>query len=247
MERFILAINTATAPFSTALVREDGALIAEVLLTSPSRGFGLFMPTLHQMLSSVKVELRDLKALAVARGPGSFTGLRVGLAAAKGICMGLGIPAVAVSSLEALAAQCQAVSYPICALIDSRQGEFFTAFFRALPGGGVMLVQEETCLDIQGVAGILEEQTFFVGNDYPRQATLLRKALGEKALLAPAGLWNLRASAVAMQGLCRVEQHGFDDLKSLVPFYIRPPDIRTDGARHKAQGARQKHNKNDTP
>jgi hypothetical protein len=52
---------------------------------------------------------------------------------------------------------------------------------------------------------------------------------------------------VAMQGLCRVEQHGFDDLKSLVPFYIRPPDIRTDGARHKAQGARQKHNKNDTP
>jgi len=226
MERFILAINTATTPFSTALVREDGALIAETLLTSPSRGFGLFMPTLHQMLSSVKVDLRDLKALAVTRGPGSFTGLRVGLAAAKGICMGLGIPAVAVSSLETLAGQCPVTSHPICALIDSRQGEFFTAFFRALPGGGMMTVQEETCLDIKGVAGIIEEQTFFVGNDYPGQGAVLRETLGEKALLAPASLWNLRASVVAVQGLYRVEQHGFDDLRSLVPFYIRPSDIR---------------------
>ena len=225
MERFILAINTATAPFSTALVREDGALIAEVLLTSPSRGFGLFMPTLHQMLSSVKVDLRDLKAMAVVKGPGSFTGLRVGLAAAKGICRGLGIPAVAVSSLEALAAQCPVMPHPICTLIDSRRGEFFTAFFRALPGGEMLVVKEETCLNLKGVADILEEKTFFLGNDYPRQGALLRKALGEKALLAPAPLWNLRASAVAVRGLLRAEKYGFDDLKSLAPSYIRPPDI----------------------
>jgi tRNA threonylcarbamoyladenosine biosynthesis protein TsaB len=228
MNRFILAINTATSPFSTALVREDGALIAETLLTPPSKGFGLFMPALHQQLLSAGVNLKDLKALAVARGPGSFTGLRVGMAAAKGICRGLGIPAVAVSSLEALAAQCPAIPHPICALIDSRRGEFFTAFFRVLPGGEMVLVKEEACLNIKGVAETLEEKTFFLGNDYPGQGTLLKEALGEKALLAPVPLWNLRASAVAMRGLIRAQQHGFDDLGNLAPFYIRPPEIRAE-------------------
>ena len=237
MGRVVLALNTATSPFSSALVREDGVLLAETLLNPPAGGFGLFMPALHQMLCSVGVEPRDLKAVTVVKGPGSFTGLRVGLAAAKGLCRGLGIPVVAVSSLEALASQCPVMPCPICALIDSRRGEFFTALFRVLPGGERVMVKEETCLDLSGVADILEEKTFFIGNDYPRQGVLLREALGEKALLAPAALWNLRASAVALAGLLRAETHGYDDLKSLVPFYMRPPDIRTDGARRKVQGA----------
>jgi tRNA threonylcarbamoyladenosine biosynthesis protein TsaB len=226
MERFILAINTATTPFSTALVREDGTLIAETVLAASSRGFGPFMPALHQQLLSTGVKPKDLKALAVVRGPGSFTGLRVGLAAAKGICRGLGIPAVAVSSLEALAVQCPAVPYPICSLIDSRRGEFFTAFFRVPAGGEMVMVKEEACLNLKDIAETLEEKTFFLGNDYPRQGPLLRQALGEKALLAPAPLWNLRASAVALRGLFKAENYGFDLLNSLVPFYMRPPDIR---------------------
>lgn len=237
MERFILAFNTATSPFSMALVREDGTLIAETLLAPPSGGFAFFMPALHQMLSWVKVEPGELKALAVVKGPGSFTGLRVGLAAAKGLCRGLGIPAVAVSSLESLALQCPVMPCPICALIDSRREEFFAAFFQALPGGEMMVLREETCLNLEGIAGILEEKTIFIGNDYPRQGDLLREALGQKALLAPAPLWNLRASAVAAGGLLKAARYGFDDLRSLEPFYMRPPDIRTDGARCKAHGS----------
>ena len=237
MERFILAINTATTPFSTALVREDGTLVAETVLAPPSKGFGLFMPVLNRQLVSSGVELRDLKALAVVRGPGSFTGLRVGLAAAKGICEGLGIPAVAVSSLEALAVQCPVIPHPVCSLIDSRRGEFFVAVFRVLPGGEMVIVQEETSLSIKGLADILEEKTFFLGNDYPRQGALLREALGERALLAPEPLWTLRASAVAVRGIQRAEKYGFDELNTLVPSYMRPPDIRTDGARRRVQGA----------
>jgi tRNA threonylcarbamoyladenosine biosynthesis protein TsaB len=226
MDRFILGINTATAPFGTALVREDGALIAETLLTPPSKGFGLFMPALHHMLSSAGANLKDMKALAVTGGPGSFTGLRVGLAAAKGMCRGLGIPAVAVSSLEALAAQCPIFGHPIRALIGSRRGEFFTALFKTSPGGEMVTVEEASCLNIRGVADMVEEKTFFVGDDYSSQESLIREVLGDKALLAPSCLWNVKASVVAVRGLLKAEQSGFEELNSLVPFYIRAPDIR---------------------
>ena len=184
------------------------------------------MPTLHLLLSSAKVNLKDLKALAVARGPGSFTGLRVGLAAAKGICHGLGIPAVAVSSLEALAAQCPVTSFPICPIIDSRRGEVFAALFRALPGEGMSSIKAETCLGLKALSGFVERRTLFLGNDYARQAGPVRDVLGDRAILAPVPLWNLRASAVAVAGLLKAEKGGFDDLKSLAPSYMRPPDIR---------------------
>jgi tRNA threonylcarbamoyladenosine biosynthesis protein TsaB len=222
----LLSLNTSTAPFSVALVREDGTLVAETLLTAPSKGFGLFLPALHQILSSTKVNLKDLKALAVARGPGSFTGLRVGLAAAKGICRGLGIPAVAVSSLEALAAQCTATSLPTCAIIDSRRGEVFAALFEGFPDEAMRTVKDETCLGLKNLNGFVDGRTLFVGNDYALQAASVRDVLGEKAILAPVPLWNLRASAVAAVGLLKAEKEGFDDLKSLIPSYMKPPDIR---------------------
>lgn len=236
MDRFVLGINTATAPFSTALVRWDGVLIAETLLVSPSKGFGLFMPVLHQMLASAGANLTHLKAVAVARGPGSFTGLRVGLAAAKGICRGLGIPVVAVSSLEALAVQCPVFDHPIFALIGSRRDEFFAASFRKTPDGKMVSIEEASYLNIKGVADRIEEKSLIVGDDYPSQGNLVKGVLGDKALLAPSSLWHVRASVVVAQGLLKAEQQGFDELKSLVPFYMRPPDIRTDGARRKVQG-----------
>jgi tRNA threonylcarbamoyladenosine biosynthesis protein TsaB len=222
----ILSINTSTSPFSLALLKENGALLAETLLTPPSKGFGVFVPALHQMLCSAGVNSKDLKAVAVARGPGSFTGLRVGLAAAKGICHGLAIPLVAVSSLKALAAQCPATSVPICPIIDSRRGEVFTALFQAPPGESMIRIKEETCLGFETLGGFLNGRALFLGTDYARQAAPVRDLLGDRAILAPAPLWNLRASAVAILGLLKVEKEGFDDLKSLVPSYMRPPDIR---------------------
>lgn len=227
----ILSINTSTSPFSVAVSKEDGSLVAETLLTPPARGFGLFMPTLHRLLGSAGVTFMDLKAVAVARGPGSFTGIRVGLAAAKGICHGLAIPAVAVSSLEALAAQCPATAFPICPIIDSRRGEVFTALFRSEQGKGVARIGEETCLSLGTLKDFVENRALFLGHDYARQAAPLRNALGDKALLAPVPLWNLRAAAVAAVGAEQAEKAGFDDLKSLVPSYMRPPDIREPGNR----------------
>jgi tRNA threonylcarbamoyladenosine biosynthesis protein TsaB len=234
----ILSINTSTSPFSVAVAKENGSLIAETLLMPPSKGFGLFMPSLHRLLESAGVTFEDLKALAVARGPGSFTGIRVGLAAAKGICHGLSIPAVAVSSLEALAAQCPATPLPICPIIDSRRGEVFTGLFQSVRDKGVTRMREETCLSLGALREFVENGTLFLGHDYTRQAAQLRRALGDKAFLAPIPLWNLRAAAVAVVGVQQAEKTGFDDLNRLVPSYMRPPDIREPGKK-KTEDRRQ--------
>lgn len=222
----ILSLNTSTSPFSVAVVKEDGSLVAEILVTPPSKGFGAFMPSLHQLLQSAGVTLRDLKAVAVATGPGSFTGLRVGLAAAKGICHGLSIPAVGVSSLEALAVQCPFTPLPVCPVIDSRKGEVFTAVFQILEGGEMSKVRNETCLRLNALSDFVETRALVLGHSYARQADPLRKALGFKALFAPVSLWNLRAAAVAEAGLKKAAREGYEDPESLAPSYLRPPDIR---------------------
>ena len=133
-----LSLNTSTLQFSLALMSDDGALVAESLLFGGSKNFRPFMSALHHLLGSTRSDIKDITALAVVTGPGSFTGLRIGLSVAKGICQGLKIPIIGVSSLEAMASQFPFTPYTICPLIDSRKGEFFAALFRWSDDEGVV-------------------------------------------------------------------------------------------------------------
>ena len=110
-------------------MKEEGTTLSEYYMASGSKNFRRFMPGINFLLSTSEVDARDIKALIVATGPGSFTGLRVGLSEAKGMAQGLQIPIVGVSSLEAMAAQLPYARQPLCSIIDSRKGEVFAALF----------------------------------------------------------------------------------------------------------------------
>jgi len=222
----ILAINTSTPQFSIALMKEDGTILSEYFMSSGSKNFRNFMPGIHFLLSTSKVDTQDIRALIVATGPGSYTGLRVGLAQAKGMAQGFQIPIIGVSSLEAMASQLPYTNYPICPIIDSRKGEVFTALFTWRNNHKMIRTQEDACLRIVDLTSIIEETTLVLGNDFKNQGHLIKQILGPKAALAPAHLWNLMASAVGTVGLKRFLSHDFDDLRDLVPSYLRPPDIR---------------------
>ena len=222
----ILAINTTTKQFSLALMNVQGNLLAEYFMSSESKNFRNFMPGIHFLLSSSKVEIQGIRAIIVATGPGSFTGLRVGLAQAKGMAQGLQIPIIGVSSLEAMASQLPYTNYPICPIIDSRRGEVFTSLFTWHNHHKMIRAQEDTCLRIMDLTSIVEETTLVLGNDFENQAHFIKEILGPKAVLAPAHLWNLMASAVGALGIKRFLSHDFDDLRDLVPSYLRSPDIR---------------------
>jgi tRNA threonylcarbamoyladenosine biosynthesis protein TsaB len=222
----ILAVNTTTMQFSLALMKNQGDILAEYLMAPGGKKFKGFMPEVHSLLTSSQADTQDIKAIIVAIGPGSFTGLRVGLSAAKGMAQGLEIPIIGVSSLEAMATQLPFTEHPLCPMIASRKGEVFTALFKRSDDHRMIRQSRDISLKLEEMPSIIVEKTLFLGNDFISQGDVIKETLGTKALLAPPYLWNLRASAVGSLGLARFLDQDYDDLQDLVPAYLRPPDIR---------------------
>ena len=222
----ILCLNTSTLQFGIALLEEDGTLLSEVTLSSGGKNYRGFMPALDTLLGDSGVDAGRIGSLAVALGPGSFTGLRVGLAAAKGFCQGLNIPVVGVSSLGALASQAPLTRHPVCPILSSRKGEVFAALFRWSEDGGPERLKEDVSLRFRDLPSYVDGPALFLGNDYALQAPPIRKAFPSGPLLAPPALWTLRASSLGPLAHPRIASRDFDDLQDLVPAYMRPPDIR---------------------
>lgn len=222
----ILAINTSTPQFSLALVDDGGTLLAEWTLSPRTKDFRHFMTALDHLLQVSGVALEEISGLAVAKGPGSFTGLRVGLSAAKGFCEGLGVPILALSSLEVLASQCPGVSLPICPVIDSRKEEVFAALYRWSDEQELVRLEPETCLKIRELPGFIKQKAFVLGTDFNRQMGPIASAAGDRAIFAPPSFWSLRAACLGMLAARRARAQGFDMLQDVVPSYLRPPDIR---------------------
>ena len=222
----ILAINTSTIQFSLAIVGMTGDILAEYLISPAAKNFKTFMPAVSSIFDACGKEIKELKAVTVASGPGSFTGLRVGLSAAKGVAQGLDIPIIGVSSLEAMANQMPFMKYPLCTLLSSRRGEVIFAMFRWDDTHGIIRLTEDQSVTFKDLPGFISGLTYFVGNNFATQQPMVKEFIGDKALTAPPQLWNLRASSVGLLGLRRFNNNDFDNIIDLVPEYLRPPDIR---------------------
>ena len=205
---------------------KDESLLAEYILPSGSSRYSGLMPSLDDLLTRAGLVPQELGGLAVAVGPGSFTGIRVGLSMIKGLSESLAIPLVGVSTLEAMASQVSHVNYDICPLVASRKGEVFTALFRWSKRGELLRVKEDTCVRITDIVTILETTTVFIGNNFAQQGHALIEQFGTDTLCAPANLWTLRASSIGILGFRRLRNGDSHNSSELVPTYVREADIR---------------------
>lgn len=221
----ILAINTSTFQFSLALMERDGTVLTEFLMSRGKGNFGSLMPALDFLIRQSKSDIRSLEAIIVAKGPGSFTGLRLGFSTAKGLCHALDIPIISISSLKAMACQLSYTHLPVTSILDSRKGELFAARFAWGSGHNLARDSEDLSLKLDEFPSLFKDPTIFIGNDFETQAPLLRKLLGPQVILAHSYCWNLRASAVGFLGLKRFKANDFDEPQLLGPLYLRPPDI----------------------
>lgn len=222
----LVGINTSTLQFSIALLSTDGALLGECYLSAGKAHFGGLFPALDFLLTNSGRGKKEIECVAVAVGPGSFTGLRVGLSSAKGLCHALDVPIIGISSLEALGAQMHESHLPVTALLESRRNDVFVAQFKWDSDKGLTRLAEDQCLEYSDLARELIFPCLFVGNSYHSQVPRLKESLSTHFLLAPPEMWTIRASSVAALALERFSARDFDDPAALVPVYLRPPDIR---------------------
>jgi len=214
----ILAIETSTMLGGVAIADEKG-LIAETRLNVKSTHSERLMATIDEQLKQAEMTLADIDAFAVASGPGSFTGLRIGLGTAKGLCFATGKPLVLVPTLDAFARSFPFAEHPVCVMLDARRGELYAAVFRWDNGFVKMLdaisaVPEDLFRDLDSPV-ILAGEGALVYRDR------LIALLGERALFAPLISMVPSPANVAMLGLEKAMRGEFTEASAAEPFYIR--------------------------
>jgi tRNA threonylcarbamoyladenosine biosynthesis protein TsaB len=162
--------------------------------------------------------------IIVARGPGSYNGLRVGVATAKSLAFSLGIPLVGVSTLEAEAYQHAGTGLPICPIYDARRGEIAMAIYQ-MKGGEWRQLADEQLTTVESLCSQITDRTVFCGEFVMAVAAEMRERLGGKAIIPSSAARLRRAGFLAELGLRRLEKGDYDDTATLQPVYLRGPSI----------------------
>lgn len=222
MSGLILGIETATARGGVALVSGEGEIVGETTLLSEEGHSERILPALEQLLKLQGLTPGALTAVAVSSGPGSFTGLRTGIATAKGLAFSLRLPLYGIPTLEALAAGAPSGAGFVCACLNARRGEVYRSLFRAGPAGPVRL-GPDAIVAARAFAAELPEDCLIIG-DLPPRWSEWSATRNRRWHPAPAIANHPRAAAVALLGLEALRQGRPSELGSLQPRYVRPPD-----------------------
>jgi len=218
----VLAIESATPAQSVALVDGD-RLVAESSYRADGTRGGRLLPTVDAVMREAGLAPRDLDVVAVSVGPGSFTGVRVGLATAKGFVLGTGARLVGVSTLEVLAEGYPVPDITICALLDAYRGEVYAALFRR-QGGLLTRLGADAVLPPEAVAATVKGEAHLIGDGAARYRERLEVSFGIRAILTEEGLSAAPSAVmVARLGLRRLGQlqPGEPSTAEVAPVYLR--------------------------
>ncbi|MBI5887327.1 MAG: tRNA (adenosine(37)-N6)-threonylcarbamoyltransferase complex dimerization subunit type 1 TsaB [Deltaproteobacteria bacterium] len=196
----ILAFDTSSASGSVALV-DDDVLVAEWTSSSVAAHAVWLLPRIDGLLKSVNLGIRDMDLFAVANGPGSFTGLRIGVSVAKGLAWSLRKRVVGVSTLDALAMNFMYAGMPVCTALDARRGELYAAIYE-FDGGSLRTIMARSAVTPEGlsasIAGLgIKTPILFAGSGLNAYADYIKTNV-KNAVFAPEPLWHIRASNVAL-------------------------------------------------
>lgn len=222
----ILAIDTATAATSIALTRgkrRKGEVMASLLLSSNITHSRRLLSSIDWLMAEVDVGWRDIDAIGVSLGPGSFTGLRIGMATVKGLAMAAGVGLIGVSTLDCLAAEC-VTDRLICSVLDARKKEVYAGFYRIGDSGALNRISEIAALSPQDLVLQINEPVLMVGDGAVVYRALFTEALGEKLILAPSTLNEPSAASLGMLSGERFLDNDFLNVDAAVPFYVRSSD-----------------------
>ncbi|CAN7580499.1 tRNA (adenosine(37)-N6)-threonylcarbamoyltransferase complex dimerization subunit type 1 TsaB [Rossellomorea sp. LjRoot5] len=214
----ILSIDTSNYPFGVALIEED-KVIGEYITYMKKNHSVRAMPAVEQLLKDCGVEAKELTKIIVANGPGSYTGVRIGVTLAKTLAWSLNIPLIPVSSLATLASSGRYFPGYIVPLFDARRGQVYTGLYK-FQGDRLVCVEEDCNIMLDVWVTKLKEldkDLLFVGNDVSIHESLIKEVLEDQARIAPFVSHNPRPSELAYIGLGLKEMTAHE----VLPNYIR--------------------------
>jgi tRNA threonylcarbamoyladenosine biosynthesis protein TsaB len=232
----ILALDTTT-DISSIAVADDRGLLGEYNFAHRMDLSRRLMPNIVALLKDCGMQMKDVEAVGVSVGPGSFTGLRMGVVTAKTMAQALDIQIAGITSLDLLAHTFDYLPDTlVCPLVKVRKGEAYFAFFRAAQGVLERLsdYQAETIEQvIEQAKGFGSHKIIFCGDAVNANVPALCQALGDRVIAAPDWLSFPKASVLARLAMEKIAEGQADDYLTLVPFYIRrsTPEIRMEEGR----------------
>lgn len=220
----LLALDSSGLVASVAVV-EDDILVAEYTMCYKLTHSQTLLPMLAEVEKRIGLNLEEITAIAVSSGPGSFTGLRIGSATAKGLALALKKPIISVPTVGALAYNLYSVDKIICPLMDARRNQVYTGFYQ-FRDGKMEVLKEERAVSIEQVIEELNEKkspVIFLGDGVPVHKEALESRLEVAHEYAPAHLSRQRAAAVAMLAVSYLEEGRavLEPAKEHKPVYLR--------------------------
>ena len=243
----ILALDSSGLVASVAVVEDDGvnsSLLAEYTVNYKKTHSQTLLPMLDEIARMIELDLNTIDAIAVAAGPGSFTGLRIGSATAKGLGLALDKPLVHVPTVDALAYNLYGTDRVICPLMDARRNQVYTGIYE-FRNNELSVIEPQMAVGIDVIAGKLRalgREVVFLGDGVP----VFRKALMEELMqgmdfsFAPAHLNKQRAGAVAALAVSYVRAGKIETAAEHRPDYLRPSQAERERAEKEARKSRKR-------
>lgn len=221
----ILALDTSAIVATAALI-EDETMVAEFTINYKKTHSQTIMPMVENICQTAEISLDTIDYIAVASGPGSFTGLRIGAATAKGLAHGLDKPIVAVPTLDGLAMNILDSTRLICPIMDAKRGQVYTGIYR-WGKGALEVVTAPMAISIEELLMRIREMgesVIFLGDGVPVHKEKIKSSLPEYMyIFAPAHLNMHRAGAIGVLAAQYVKEGKIQDYAEFSPIYLRKP------------------------
>lgn len=219
----VLAIDTCTRFASVAVYRET-EIVAELTWCAGQDHTVQLAPRVQGLLSQSSILVDDLGGVVVATGPGSFNGVRTGMAFAKALAFARGLHLVGVSALEAQAYAHSSTDLPVCVIQDAGRGELAAAVYHNLDQSWRQL-RPEAIISWDELEEMIQRPIVVCGDLYPKLAPEVQRRLGDKAILAPPASTPRRSGYLAELGWRRMSEGDVPSPDLVQPLYLRRPAI----------------------
>ena len=218
----ILALDSSGLVASVAIVTEE-ALLAEYTVNYKKTHSQTLLPMLNEIVTMLELNLTEVDAIAVAAGPGSFTGLRIGSATAKGLGLALNKPLISIPTLDSLAYNLFGTDKLICPLMDARRNQVYTGIYE-FNNGYFEIMKEQIALSVEEIVDEINQigrEVIYLGDGTSVYKDILNERTRVSFQYAPAHLNKQRAGAVGMLGIEYYKQNRIESAQDHEPVYLR--------------------------